>query len=54
VPLPELAGPIPMVVLVPIEDWDRSATDNPLGAEWDVADEEAILERAKSLGWQAQ
>jgi len=50
-PLPELPGPIPMVILVPIEAWDCWARDNPLGAEWDIEDEGAILDKAKALGW---
>jgi len=44
-------GPIPSVILVPIEDWDEWARENPAGAEWDAADEDAILERARELGW---
>jgi len=50
-PLPELPGPIPRVILVPIEEWDRWAEDYPLGAEWDKEDQAAILEKARSLGW---
>lgn len=44
-------GPIPSVILVPIEDWDAWVAANPAGAEWDKADEAAILERARELGW---
>lgn len=38
-------------VYVPIEDWDRWARNVVLGATWDLADETAILDRARALGW---
>lgn len=38
-------------VYVPIEDWDRWARSVVLGATWDRADETAILDRARALGW---
>lgn len=50
-PLPESPGPIPAVILVPIEDWDEWVRANPAGAQWLVADEPEILRRAHELGW---
>lgn len=44
-------GPIPSVILVPIEDWDAWVRDNPAGAEWDLEYEQDILIRARALGW---
>lgn len=51
--LPEAPGPIPAVILVPVADWDAWVRDHPVGALWLTADEPAILERAKELGWMA-
>jgi hypothetical protein len=53
-PLPELPGPIPRVVLVPIADWDRWVADNPAGASWDRTHEPEILDKARALGWSAE
>jgi hypothetical protein len=39
------------VRLVPIEAWERWDRETVLGAEWDRADEQAILDRARALGW---
>lgn len=50
-PLPEVPGRIPRVILVPIAEWDRWVRENPAGATWDKRDEEAILARARELGW---
>jgi len=47
-PMPEQPGPIPMVILVPIADWD---TRPPCGVSWDCEHEDDILDRAYSLGW---
>jgi hypothetical protein len=44
-------GPIPAVILVPVEEWDEWAATHPVGASWDRAAEPAILERAARLGW---
>ena len=52
-PLPEPPGPIPAVLLVPVEEWDQWTRDNPAGAEWDQTDEAAILDKARALGWRA-
>jgi hypothetical protein len=50
-PLPESRGPIPSVILVPVEDWDAWVKANPAGASWDLANETEILDLAYSLGW---
>lgn len=50
-PLPESPGPIPQVILVPVEEWDAWVKANPAGASWDTRDEEAILDKAYALGW---
>ena len=50
-PLPEIRGPIPSVILVPVEDWDAWDAEHPYGCEWDAADERDILQRAWTLGW---
>lgn len=39
------------VYLVPWDDWQTWAAITVIGAEWDVADEPAILARAQELGW---
>lgn len=44
-------GPIPAVILVPIDEWDAWVRAHPAGAAWDVEHETAILERAHALGW---
>ena len=44
--------PIPPVILVPISDWDAWAAAHPMGCSWDMSDEDAILARARSLGWE--
>lgn len=51
--VPDRKGiPIPRVILVPMEDWDRWVrTAPPLGAEWDREHEADILSRARALGW---
>jgi hypothetical protein len=41
---------IPEVFLVPVEDWDEH--DTVIGAKWDENDEDAILIKAKALGWE--
>lgn len=50
-PMPEIPGPIPAVILVPIDEWRAWCRDNPAGAQWDLDHEEEILARARSLGW---
>jgi hypothetical protein len=50
-PLPESPGPIPAVILVPVAEWDEWVRTHPAGAEWDVAHETSILDRAYALGW---
>ena len=42
-------GAIREVYLVPVEDWDARP---PVGALWDLADEEAIFAKASELGWE--
>ena len=50
---PVLGVPIPSVVLVPLGDWREWIQNaSPLGVEWDAADQEAILARARELGWE--
>lgn len=51
-PMPEQPGPIPQIVLVPVAEWDEWAADHPVGAEWDIEDQDAILARARELGWE--
>ncbi len=43
---------IPMVYLVPAEDWDAPERQC-IGAEWDVTAETEILAKASALGWRA-
>lgn len=50
-PLPESRGPIPAVILVPINEWDAWVHDNPAGATWLTEHETAILDKAFALGW---
>lgn len=40
------------VYLVPVADWDARSASHPVGAQWDKADEAAILDRARKLGWE--
>jgi hypothetical protein len=40
------------VILVPVEAWDSWSADHPVGCTWDLADQEAILARARTLGWE--
>ena len=42
---------IPEVYLVPVEEWDRRAL-RVSGAQWDMADQEALLAKARGMGWQ--
>lgn len=44
---------IPEVYLVPIDEWYKHAFD-PVGAIWDAKDEEAIVAKARSLGWKSK
>lgn len=37
---------------IPVAMWDAVMAD-PIGAQWDRADEAAILSRARALGWSA-
>lgn len=45
---------IPRVALVPVDDWDKWAADHPYGAQWDMANEQSIIERAKQYQEQAR
>lgn len=42
---------IPRVALVPVNEWDAWAADNPYGCQWDKVHEDDILAEARRLGW---
>lgn len=42
---------IPKVALVPVAEWDDWSNNTPSGASWDREHEDAILAKARSLGW---
>jgi hypothetical protein len=42
------------ILAVPAEIWDKWNAETIIGPKWDKKDEQAILEKAKSLGWRGR
>jgi hypothetical protein len=52
IPASQIGIVIPEVYVVPISDWD--ANDGCVAANWCEEDHEAIVSKARSLGWNAE